>query len=317
MTDGGRSSFSGFRKAILEIVEQSNGVALVDCASRGEPPLVDPAVCARGNAVVTCGAEQDMALVSAGLALAGKHVFVSAAARPLAVARAYEQIRSAVAVPNLKVVLSSVHDGEILSGEGAFCQMNEDFALMRMLPNMAVLAPSDWQSAYALTKSLISRDGPAYIRLSFSETGDVYGDDEGEFLSGGGVLLTEGDGATICANGIMVKEALEAAKVLTAQGIAAEVIDCYSIKPLPVQMLLASVRRTGCCVVAEKHSAMGGLYGAVAECLCRNYNVPVRGVAVEDSFVQSGTPGEIQEYYGLTHREIVHNVVQAWSMRRR
>lgn len=317
MTNRRRSSFSGFLHAISEIVEQADNVVLVDCMARGGQFPGENSRCRDGNAVVTCYAEQEMVLTSAGLALAGKNVFVSAAAYPLAVARAYEQIRAAVAVPNLKVVLSSVHDGDVLNSEGALRQMNEDFALMRALPNMSVLAPSDWQSAYCLTKSLVLHDGPVYIRLSFSETSDIYGEDDKDFQPGGGTLLTEGDGVTICANGIMLEEALVAAKVLTAQGIAAEVIDCYSIKPLPVQMLLASVRRTGCCVVAEKHSTIGGLYGAVAECLCRNYNIPVRSVAVEDSFGQSGMSDELQEYYGLTHREIVHNVVQAWSMRRR
>ncbi len=315
MTDRRRSSFSGFLEAILEMVEGSDDVVLVD-GMTSDGPFGDMPSCHGGNAIVRCAAEQETVLTSAGLALAGKRVFVLAA-YPLLVARAYEQIRSAVAIPNLKVVLSSVHDGDVLSSEGALRQMNEDFALMRALPNMSVLAPSDWQSAYCLTKSLVRHDGPAYIRLSFSETHDIYGEDDEEFLPGGGTLLTEGDGVTICAAGIMVDEAIEAAKVLTAQGISAEVIDCYSIKPLPIQMLLASVRRTGCCVVAEKHSAIGGLYGAVAECLCRNYNIPVHSVAVEDSFGQSGTSDELQEYYGLTRREIVHHVVQAWSMRRR
>lgn len=317
MTERRRSSFSGFLEAVSEMVERLDDVVVLDCMTSDGPFSGGIPSFREGNAMVRCSAEQEMILTSAGLALAGKHVFLSATAYPLAVARAYEQIRAAVAVPNLKVVLSSVHDGDVLSREGALRQMNEDFALMRVLPNMTVLAPSDWRSAYCLTKSLIRHEGPVYIRLSFSETRDIYGEDEDEFQPGGGTLLTEGDGVTICANGVMLKEAIEAAKVLTTQGIAAEVIDCYSVKPLPVQMLLASVRRTGCCVAAEKHSTIGGLYGAVAECLCRNYNIPLHSVAVEDSFGQSGTPDELREYYGLTRREIVHHAVQAWSMRRR
>jgi transketolase len=115
----------------------------------------------------------------------------------------------------------------------------------------------------------------------------------------------------------MVAEAVKASRILAQQGIGAEIIDCYSIKPFPEQMLLSSVRRTGCCVVAEKHTNAAGLYGAVAECLCSNYTVPAKSVAIEDDFGQSGAPDELQEYDGLTHREIVHNVVQVWAMRRR
>jgi transketolase len=195
--------------------------------------------------------------------------------------------------------------------------MWEDFALMRVMPNMAVLAPSDRNSAHAITLALASHDGPAYMRLSCAESPDIYDKDDGDFPIGGARLLTEGDGVTIVACGIMVNEALTASLVLASQGINAEIIDCYSIKPFPERMLIASVRRTGCCVVAEKHTRIAGLYGAVAECLAHNYTVPTRSVAIEDNFGQSGTPKEIQEYYGLTHREIVHNVVQVWAMRRR
>jgi transketolase len=195
--------------------------------------------------------------------------------------------------------------------------MWEDLALMRVMPNMAVLAPSDRNSACALTRALANYEGPAYIRLSFADSPDIYSRDEKDFSVGGAKLLTEGDGVTIVSCGVMAAEALEASKILAQQGISAEIIDCYSIKPFPEQMLVASVRRTGCCVVAEKHTKIAGLYGAVTECLARNYTVPVRSVAIEDDFGQSGTPEEIQEYYGLTRKEIVHNVVQVWAMRRR
>lgn len=308
-----KSSYNGYIEALAAILRGRDDVFVVSCRLfEGEIPEL--AGCAPGR-IIDRYAEQDMILTASGLALEGNRVFMLAPRWPLSIARSYEQIRAAVSVPNLKVVLSSVHDGDVFSSDGSLRQMNEDFALMRVLPNMAVLSPSDYKSSYALTMSLLDLDGPAYIRLSHSSTHSHYEDDD--FHPGGGRFLTEGDSVTICANGIMVGEALEAAKALSAQGINSEIIDCYSIKPLPEQMLLASVRRTGCCVVAEKHSSIGGLYGAVCECLCSSYTVPVRRVAIEDSFGQSGTHEELQEYYGLTHREIVHNAVQAWSMRRR
>ncbi|MDR0648681.1 MAG: transketolase [Synergistaceae bacterium] len=261
--------------------------------------------------------EQNAVLVASGLSLDGRRVFIWAPGSPLFVARSYEQIRTAVAIPNLKVVILSSHDWTALGHDGAVGLMCEDIALMRVMPNMAVLVPSDRNSAFALTRSLAGHDGPAYVRLSMAAAGDIYDYGDGDFAVGGARLLTEGDGVTVASCGVMVKEALEAAKVLSQQGINAEVIDCYSIKPFPERMLLASVRRTGCCVVAEKHANAAGLYGAVTECLARNYTVPVRSVAIGDSFATSGTHEEMQEYYGLTHREIVHNVVQVWAMRRR
>jgi transketolase len=265
----------------------------------------------------TGSSERNTVLMASGFALGGKRVFIWVPGSPQFVTRAYEQIRSSVAIPNLKVVILSSHDWTALDHDGATRLIWEDFALMRVMPNMAVLAPSDRNSAYSLTRVLAEHDGPAYVRLSLAVSQDIYDDDDDDFGIGGARLLLEGDGVTIVSCGLMVKEAIEASKVLAQQGISAEVIDCYSIKPFPERMLLASVRRTGCCVVAEKHMNAAGLYGAVAECLARNYTVPVRSVAIADNFGQSGTPEEIQEYYGLTHREIVHNVVQVWAMRRR
>jgi transketolase len=262
-------------------------------------------------------AEQDMILTASGLALTGKRVFVWAPDLPLYIVRGYEQIRAAVAAPGLKVVLSSIQGGDELDRDGSARQMNEDFALMRLLPNMAVVAPSDRRCAYVLARSLLECDGPVYVRLSCADVPDIYELGDSDFHVGGARLISEGDGVTICANGVMVAEAVKASGILAQQGIRAEIIDCYSIKPFPEQMLLSSVRRTGCCVVAEKHTNVAGLYGAVAECLCGNYTVPVKSVAIEDGFGQSGSPYELQEYYGLTHREIVHNVVQVWAMRRR
>ncbi|MDR1510287.1 MAG: transketolase [Synergistaceae bacterium] len=262
--------------------------------------------------------ERCMILKAAGLALGGRRVFLMSAFDPMFISRGYEQIRAAVCVPNLKVVLLSVHDGAELDLGGAVRQMSEDFALMRVLPGMAVLAPSDRRSSYILTCLLASSwEGPAYMRLSHSETGDIYGGDDSDFGIGGARLLSEGDGVTICACGVMVKEALAAGEMLAAQGISADIIDCYSIKPFAVQTLLASVRRTGCCVVAEKHNNSGGLFGTVSECLSRGYPVPAMCVSVDDRFGQSGTEGELREYYGLTHREIVHNALQVWAIRRR
>lgn len=307
------SSYDGYLDALGSIERENTNVVVLESMKSNASSSAH-----EGARHLHVGlAEQDMVLVASGLALEGRTVFVSAPISPVFAGRSYEQIRSAVAIPNLKVVLSSVQDGLILDQDGAVRQMNEDLALMRAVPNMSVVVPSDRNSARALTLALSKHDGPSYLRLSYARHEDVYEPGDGDFHIGGARLLAEGDGVTICACGIMVKEALKARSILAQQGIMAEILDCYSVKPFPERMLLASVRRTGCCVVAEKHSGVAGLYGAVAEQLCKNYSIPARSVASRDSFGQSGTPEELREYYGLTYREIVHNVVQVWAMRRR
>ncbi|MDR1137292.1 MAG: transketolase [Synergistaceae bacterium] len=301
-----KNSFNGYLSAVSEFKDNPDCLASLHCGIISEH--------SREGTV----SGRHTILRAAGLALSGRRVFLTSVSDPMFIARGYEQIRAAICVPNLKVVLSSVHDGAELDHDGAVRQMNEDFALMRVLPGIAVLSPSDGRSAYVLTRLLASSwEGPAYMRLSHSETGGIYGGDDFDFSIGGARLLSEGDGVTICAVGVMVKEALIAGEILAAQGISADIIDCYSIKPFAMQTLLASVRRTGCCVTAEKHNNAGGLFGTISECLSRSYPVPAMCVSVDGRFGQSGTEGELREYYGLTHREIVHNALQVWAIRRR
>jgi transketolase len=309
MDIGAGSSYSGYCEAISEIARERDDALFLESGRAPSDGLPEP--------IRISPSDQNIILTASGLALEGYSVFITSPLNPLLISRGYEQIRVSTVIPNLKIVLSLVQDGDVMGQDGAVTQISEDFALMRALPNMTVLAPSDRRSAYALTRALLSCEGPAYMRLSYYDGRGIYASDDSDFHVGGARLLTEGDGVTICSAGIMVQEALKASAILEQQGIKAEIIDCYSVKPFPERTLLASVRRTGCCVVAEKHNSIGGLYGAVTECLCRSYTVPVRSVSIQDSLGQSGTPEELREYYGLTHREIVHNVIQAWAMRRR
>ena len=260
---------------------------------------------------------RDFLLLAAGTALCGKTVFMSESISPFIAVEGYEQIRTAIALPGLRVRIAAAHDSKEQAQSGALYQMIEDLALMRVMPNMIILVPSDIICLENILHLLLKSPLPAYIRLSYLSVEPIYNDEDSDFAIGGARLLLEGESVTLCACGIMVREALEAANILKLQGIHAEVIDCYSIKPFPEEILLSSIRRTGCCVVAEKHSKIGGLYGAVTECVSRLYPVPVRYVAIEDHFGQSGTVEELREYYGLTHREIVHNAVQVLAMRRR
>ena len=260
-------------------------------------------------------AEQDLVLTAAGMALAGKIPYAVSYASFLA-GRAYDAMRNAVAMPNLPVRFVAVCAGITAGEEGAAYQALEDIALMRALPKMTVLVPADFQSTRRLLLNSLSWNGPLYIRLGCIPLPQLYGTDDG-FPIGGGRLLREGKSVTICACGIMVHEAMKAAAVLARQGIEAEVIDCYSIKPLPVMLIQSSLRRTGCCVVAEEHNIIGGLGSAVAEIAATTCPIPIRFVGVEDRFGQSGSPEELQEYYALTHQHIVSAAAQVWPLRRR
>lgn len=259
--------------------------------------------------------DSNMILNAAGLALNGKKPWIAGNSSMIA-GRSYAQIREMLAMPSLRVKIA-VADGGLSRGQEPSGQFIEDLALMRAMPNMSVAVPSDRNSLLRIAKAVENINGPAYLRLGQTAVPDLGDDCEDSFHIGGARLLREGDGVTICCCGIMVHQALRAAEILEQQSINAEVIDCYSLKPFPEQILLSSVRRTGCCVVAEEHTNIGGLCSATAECLCRTYPVPVRFVAVDDQFVHSGMPEELREYFGLTWKEIVSAAAQVWALRRR
>lgn len=260
--------------------------------------------------------EPDAILRAAGIAISGKKTWIIGSAALLA-SRSYPQIREALAVPSLPVRIA-VYDGGLCDGrEPTSRHITEDIAIMRSMPNMSVLEPSDSSSLFGAAHAAAKIKSPVYIRLGQTEVPLLKSKAEVDFTVGGARIIKEGSDVTICACGIMAHESMRAAEVLEQQGISAEIVECYSIKPFPEAYVLASVRSTGCCVVAEEHTSIGGLCGAVAESLSQSYPVPVRFVAVEDCFVDSGTPEELREYYGLTWKEVVNAVSQAWALRRR
>ena len=267
-------------------------------------------------------AEQGLVLTAAGMAFGGRRVVVASCASFLA-GRAYDQIRSAVALPSLSVCLVGCDAGFGPGYTGGARQMFEDIALMRSLPNMKVLVPSDVRSTVALLREAVGRGGPAYVRLGGVVPGTEEAsphlppEEDARMRLGGMRVLRRGADITLCACGIMVQEALRAADILAQQDIGAEVIDCYSLAPFPARPLLSSIQRTGCCVTAEEHFLPGGLFETVAGLAAREYPVPVQPVAVEIGFGQSGAPQDLKEYYGLTAAQIVSAAVLAWTRRRR
>ena len=261
------------------------------------------------------GSDANIVMHAAGLALAGKRPWIAADSSAF-ISRAYGAIREALAEPSLPVVIAVSGAGLSRGKDGSSSLIVEDTALMRAMPGMGVLVPSDGATAAGAAEIAAKSGSPVYLRCGLTETRNAGGADE-PFHSGGARILFEGTDVTICACGLMTARALEASDMLEQPGISAEVIDCYSVKPFPEQILLSSVRRTGCCVTAEEGSCVGGLGGAAAECLGRTYPVPMRFVAVEDHFAGSGTPDELREYCGLTGREIVNAAAQVWALRRR
>lgn len=267
-------------------------------------------------------AEQGLVLTAAGMAFGGRRVVVASCASFLA-GRAYDQIRSAVALPSLSVCLVGCDAGFGPGYTGGARQMFEDIALMRSLPNMKVLVPSDVRSTVALLREAVGRGGPAYVRLGGVVPGTEEAsphlppEEDARMRLGGMRVLRRGADITLCACGIMVQEALRAADILAQQDIGAEVIDCYSLAPFPARPLLSSIQRTGCCVTAEEHFLSGGLFETVAGLAAREYPIPVQPVAVEIGFGQSGAPQDLKEYYGLTAAQIVSAAVLAWTRRRR
>lgn len=267
------------------------------------------------RALVVDGEEPALVLTAAGLALEGLLPVVGVGA-PCLITRAYDEIRTAVALPSLPVLLLGSGGGLFRGDLGAPGQVVEDLALLRALPGMKIFLPSD---TAVLAEILLWRhDGPAYLRWETFSTDfqEREGASPREDLLAGGRIRRPGTAVTICAYGALVREALCAAEILTSQGIDAEVIECLSFKPLPESLILASGRRTGCVVVAEEHVGEGGLGSAVAELMGRCYPIPVLSVSLESHFGQSGTEEELREYYALTRQHLVGAAVQAWSMRR-
>ena len=245
-----------------------------------------------------CGiAEQNMTDVAAGLALTG-HVAFTGSFAVFGTGRAYDQIRNTVCYSNLNVKLAPTHAGISVGPDGGSHQMLEDISLMRGLPNMRVLVPADYAAARSAIMLAANTDGPFYVRLGRASVPAVYADDV-QLEVGKAYTLREGKDVTIIACGIEVNEALKAAADLATQGIDAEVIDAFSIKPLDVETIVASVKKTGCAVVVEEHSLYGGLCSAVSEALALEHPAPCAFVAMRDKFGKSGELDELLPYFGL------------------
>ena len=248
---------------------------------------------------IDCGiAEGNMMAVAAGLAAAGMVPFASSFAM-FAAGRAYEQVRNSIGYPHLNVKIGATHAGISVGEDGASHQCLEDIALMRVIPGMTVIVPSDDIEARAAVEAAYAYKGPVYLRFGRLAVPVINDRPDYRFEIGKGITLREGKDVTIVATGLEVQSALEAAQKLAADGIDAEVINIHTIKPLDEELILASAKKTGRVVTAEEHSVIGGLGGAVCEVLSAKAPVPVLRIGVNDVFGESGPAVELLHKYRL------------------
>ena len=248
-------------------------------------------------------AEQDLIGTAAGLALAGKNPFVSSFAI-FASGRAWEQVRQALAYPALNVKVVASHGGICVGEDGASHQMLEDFALMRVIPNMRVIVPADGVEMREIMRTVVNEEGPFYIRTSRMKFPVLFPDGAG-FKIGKGKVVRRGADLTIIAVGLMVSEALKASAVLAKKGISARVVNMSTIKPIDEGLIEKCARQTGAIVTAEEHSVIGGLGSAVCEVTAARCPVPVRMVGIKDLFGMSGKSEELLACYGLQSADII------------
>lgn len=225
-----------------------------------------------------------------------------------AAGRAYEQVRNSIGYPHLNVKIGATHGGISVGEDGASHQCNEDFALMRTIPGMVVACPSDDVEAKALVEAAYEHEGPVYMRFGRMAVPVINDRPDYKFELGKGIVLREGKDVTIIANGLCVAASLEAAEKLAAEGIDAKVINMHTIKPLDEELVLASAKETGKIVTVEEHSVIGGLGGAVCECLSENMPVPVKRIGIKDVFGESGAAAALLEKYGLDAEGIYKEV---------
>lgn len=311
-----RATRAAYGVTLAELADEGLPVVAVDADLTGSTTTrkfaaADPAYAAR---LFNCGiAEQNMIDVAAGLSITG-HIAFTGSFAVFGTGRTYDQIRNTVAYSRLNVKIAPTHAGVSVGPDGGSHQMLEDVSLMRGLPGMRVLVPADYAAACAALRLAANTPGPVYVRMGRASVPAVYADGV-ELEVGRAYVLREGTDVTVVANGVEVEQALAAAEILAREGISAEVIDAFCVKPLDEDTILASVASTGCVVAAEEHNVIGGLGSAIAEVLARKAPVPMEFIGVHDVFGKSGEFKELLEYFGLGSVAIVEAVKKVMARR--
>mgnify|MGYP005804177273 FL=1 len=251
-------------------------------------------------------AEQDMLGTAAGFATCGKIPFASTFA-VFAAGRAYDQIRNSICYPNLNVKICATHYGVNIGEDGATHQMLEDIGMMRALPNMTVLSPSDDTQTKWMIEEICNRKGPAYVRLARMETPVIY-DTNQTFQIGKAMQIGEGTDATIVATGVTVAEAIKAKEQLAQEGILVRVLDMYSLKPVDKEAIIRCAKETKRMITVEDHQIAGGLGSIVCEVLAEEYPCKVERMGINDCFGKSGKPEELMHAFGIDAEAIYQKI---------
>ena len=289
-----------FGKALAELKDENIVVLDADLSSSTKTNLFQEKY---PNRFIENGiAEADMIGTAAGLATCGKIPFAATFAA-FATGRVYDQIRNSIAYPNLNVKIVGTHSGITVGEDGATHQMLEDINLMRGLPNMTVISPSDDVSTKKLVKEIAKFDGPVYLRVSRMKTPIIYTDDT-EFKIGKGIEIGEGTDGTIFATGDILAEVLKAQELLKEDDIDIRVVDMYSIKPIDRKLIVKCAQETGILFSVEDHNIIGGLGSAVAEVLCDECPKKLHRIGISDTFGKSGTEKDLLKYYKLDAESI-------------
>jgi len=258
--------------------------------------------------------EADMMGTAAGLSTCGKIPFASTFAI-FASGRAWEQVRQSIAYPKLNVKIVASHSGITVGEDGGSHQAIEDIALMRVIPNMTVIAPCDGIETRSVIQEIVKYNGPVYVRVARGKSPVVLPEDY-KFTIGKGVVLRDGKDAAIIANGLMVSHPLEAAEMLKKEGLHIRVINMSTIKPIDRDLIIKAAKETRAIVTAEEHSIIGGLGEAVAGAVAEECPVPVKKVGIQDKFGQSGLAEELLAHYGLMPKDIAEAVKEAIKKRK-
>lgn len=306
---GSKDTRSGFGEGLYELGKKNPNVVAL-CADLIGSLKMDKFIAENPERFFQTGiAEANMIGVSAGLATGGKIPFAGTFAA-FATGRVYDQIRQSVAYSNKNVKIAASHAGLTLGEDGATHQMLEDLGMMKMLPNMTVINPCDFNQTKAATIASANWEGPVYLRFGRPSVPNFTSPDQ-EFIIGKAVTLIEGSDISIFATGHLVWKAIQAAEILESKGIKAEVINIHTIKPLDVDAIIKSAAKTKAVVTAEEHMINGGLGDSIAQVLARNTPTPIEYVAVNDTFGESGKPEELLVKYGLDTPNIVEAAERA------
>ena len=308
---GNKDTRSGFGAGLFELGKQNENVVAL-CADLTGSLKMDAFAKEFPERFFQAGiAEANMIGVGSGLALSGKIPFVGSFAA-FVTGRVYDQIRQSVAYSETNVKIAASHAGITLGEDGATHQILEDIGLMKMLPNMVVINPCDYNQTKAATIAAGNYNGPVYLRFGRPGVPNFTPEDQ-KFEIGKALKLIDGKDVTIFATGHLVWEAIQAAEALEQEGISAEVINIHTIKPLDVEAVLQSVAKTKAVVCAEEHFIAGGMGESIASTLAANAPAPVEFVAINDKFGQSGTPSALMKAYGLDAEHIVSAAKKAIS----